>query len=124
VSIELQATEDGIPVSYTTSPSFTMLSDGTIVKDGKATKVVNIGQFLGTEANIGSCSAPGTFGGVISSTVNGTTSNYVILPSASPPVIQNLAYSSNARVVYNVSFSSCNGITDSISITINNAYIS
>ena len=125
VSIELNATESGIPTTYANSVSLTMLSDGSIARQTRGGSIpVVLGQFVGTESNIGSCSNAGTFGGSASSTVGGSTTNSIILPSTTPPAIGNLRYSSGASVTYNVNFSSCNGITDSVSITINNAYIS
>ena len=112
--------------SYISSSSKTlsMQSDSTfnVTINRSLINISNI-SLNGHEANL-ICNDAGQWRGYINKTHSQQgTSNIILVPGAEPPDLSQLVYTSGASVTYTLTYEACNGMTDSMQLTINNAYI-
>jgi hypothetical protein len=127
VSLVLRGTNSfGQATGFTENQTFTMNSSNELTYQFTSyTLTLSNPEFASTVQNIPSCTGV-TYTGTTSyfSAFNQSTTNTLLIPSSNPVNLSNVVYASGDILTINLDVQTCNGFTDNIIITINDAKFS
>jgi hypothetical protein len=127
VTLVLRGTNSlGQATGFTENQTFTMNSSNELTYQFTSyTLTLYNPEFASVVNNIPSCAGV-TYTGTTSffSAFNQSTTNSFLIPSSNPVSLSNIVYASGDILTINLDVQTCNGFTDAISITINDAKFS